>query len=324
MKQIYANQMVFGTELNKQPFYLKKITELPGNQASVTLSDKTGTVEGFVQDISLLAGVSQHIGKAVSVSGRVMPEKRMPKLYILNLQLTTDYTPSDLNGGLEPERAAELIAMIKEVRKKITHAGYLQLIDNCLTDEVLQQYAKLPATHGLYGTYLGGALAATCTVTYMVMSSMAAYVKRGNGFSTKPPKWNVLLTASLLHAYGMIDYCDASDPFRKTARGVVMDYFSTLQHSLESVIIRKNIPLTDMEIANLLNILNVAVSRKTSSRSVSKDGAILRSILFLYGECDRIDMEIQNHQVTEGEEFFYSPKLNRYLSMELNSREEDM
>jgi len=160
---------------------------------------------------------------------------------------------------------------------------------------------------------MGGALAATCSVTYMVMSIMASYVYKSNGLYTRMPGWSTLLTASLLHAFGRIDYCDQKDPFKKSAIGLSMNYFCTLHQSIVSVIFRNNISISDSDLANLLNVLSVAVSGRTDTKAVTKDGSILRNVINLYGECDAIDYMMANHTAEEGEEYFFAKKLRRYL-----------
>jgi hypothetical protein len=146
---------------------------------------------------------------------------------------------------------------------------------------------------------------------------MAAYVHKGNGITTRMPDWDLMLCATLLHAYGRIDYCSDIDPFKKSARGVAMNYMSTLQHAIETVIIKDGIGLSEQEIANLLNILSVSVTTKTDTRAVSKEGAIVRYVLRLYAECDAIDYQLANHTPEEGEEYFYSRRLSRYLMNEV-------
>ena len=99
-----------------------------------------------------------------------------------------------------------------------------------------------------------------------------------------------------------------------------MNYFSTLQHSIETVIYKCNISISEDDIANLLNVLAVAVSNRTDTKAVSKDGSVLRHVIHLYGECDAIDYQMANHEAEEGEEYFYSRGLRRYL---VNNKEVD-
>lgn len=320
-KKKFCKDLVIGEAFEQEPFLLQSIGSLTSGQLRVTLSDRTGSVqcnvpEQFANDLSLY----EQVGQVVKVSAVVFAEKRLPLLVVKSIAMATDFLPAEVFSGISQEKKDEFISLIKDAIAKVKTPSYKALLDACLTDVNLSKLGGLPATHGYYGAYVGGALAATCTVTYMVMSATSSYVKRGNGITTAPPGWNVLLTASLLHAFGRIEYCDANDPFKKSARGVSMNYFSTLQHSIESVIFKENIPISEVELASLLNVLAVAVAGKTDTKAVSKDGSILRSILYLYGECDAIDYQVANHTAEDDEEYFYSRKLKRYLVTE---REEE-
>lgn len=308
---------IIGQAFENEPFVLRSVdgkSKIERN-IRVTVSDRTGTVQCDIPDaLAETLELSKHIGDVYVLSAAISAESRTPILAVTTMKLCTDdYLPTDLYSGLSQEKKDEYIQLIKDVRAKITNESYLALIDACLTDENLKRLGELPATHNDYGVYLGGALAATCSVTYMVMSVMAAYVKKGNGITTTAPGWNVLLTAALLHAFGRIDYCKSSDPFKKTRRGVTMNYFSTLQHSIENVIFKNDISISEDHIASLLNVLAVAVSKKTEVRSVSKDGVVLRSVLRLYGECEAIDYAMANYTPTEDEDFFYAKGLRRFL-----------
>lgn len=314
-KKNFANSLVIGEVVTKEPFVLKSVAAPVKGAVTVSFGDRSGTVSGRISEslFNSLGLTAASVGEVYSVTATILATNRAANVMVKEMEPCSDFLPSELFSGISEEKKKEYYQFIKDARTKITHAGYGALVDACLTDENLRRLGNLPATLNFYGTYMGGALAAAVGVTYMSMSSMASYVRRGNGFTTQNPGWNVLLTASLLHSFGCITYFDENDPFKKSARGVTMNYFSSLQYALEEVIFRENIPLTEQELANLLNVLNVAVAGRTSTKAVSKDGAVLRGNLILYGECDAIDWALANHETEEEEEFFYSKKLSRYL-----------
>lgn len=314
MPKKFAKDLVIGEAFDNEVFKLSSIECDTDKEIRVVFSDRSGNAMGtFPKMILGDFSLREHVGEVFSISASVLVDQMKPLVVVKAFQLSYNYLPSELYSGIDEEKKREYISLLKDVRNKFSHKGYLALVDACLTDENLERMSKIPATHGYYGCYAGGALAATVSVTYMLMSAMAAYVHKGNGITTQAPNWNVLLAAALLHAFGRIDYCDEQDPFKKSARGVAMNYFSTLQHAIEMAIFKSKIEITEQEIANLLNVLAVAVSSKTDTKAISKDGAILRSILRLYGECDAIDYQLANHSAEEGEDFFYSRRLSRYL-----------
>lgn len=314
MQKKFAKDLIIGEAFEGVPFQLFSIVGSTDRDIKVLFSDRSGTVAGSISKTVLEDMLlSEHVGKVFSLTASVLVEKKEPLVVVRELSLTDNYLPAEIYSGLDEAKKAEFVELIRSAMARFTHKGYLSLVEHCLTDETLAKMGTIPATHGYYGCYVGGALAATVAVTYMMMSSMASYVNKGNGITTKAPNWNVLLAGTLLFCYGRIDYCEENDPFKKSARGVAMNYFSTLQHAIETVIYRHNIDLTEQEIANLLNVLAVAVSTKTDTKAVSKDGVILRHIVRLYGECDAVDFQMANHSAEEGEEYFYSRKLSRYL-----------
>lgn len=326
MKKIFIQDMATGNILLKEPFVINEITE-DRKVIRVLLSDRTGMVDAVLlkNDNSSLALVKENLGGVFLITGPVLKKDgqvKVREVKIREIEIAHKFLPHELYEGLTNEKKQDYISEIKALFNKVIHKGYRSLLDACLSDDVLNKLAEYPATHGFYGVYIGGALAATCTVTYMAINCAVAYVKRGNGISTQPPDWSLLITASLLHQVGRLAFFDPNDPFKKSPRGVAMNYFSTLQSLLEEVIREHEIPLTEMEIAMLLNVLNVATSNRTSTRSVSKDGTILRSVLRLYGECDAYDWCVANAEVDEGATYVYDGHTNRYyLSSVINPEE---
>lgn len=313
MKKVFIRDLVFGQAIDHEMF---RIEHGPGENKdgtiSVILSDKTGKVVGKCP-----SGFQFADGDCVELSAVVLVgENGQEKiLTITELSLTSDYRPADMYEGIPSERIKAYIQSIREIIPKIVHPGYRALVEACLTDSALKRLAEVPCTLNWYGRYRGAALAATDQVTRMVAQSMTGYVKHGNGLTTTAPAWSLLLTASLLHAYGRIIYFDKDDPFKRTPLSISLGYFPMLQCAIQDVI-RKNpdtVKLTEQEEANLLNVLAVSVSMKSEVHSVSKDGAILRNVIRMYAECDAFDWEIANHTPEEGENYYYSKSLRNYV-----------
>jgi len=317
MKTKFVNTIVIGEEILEQAFCVKKAGPVKDGRAELILSDKTGEIKASIP-LQEADRLSDYVNKIIKVSGVILNEKRTPYIKVKSVVLAQpcDYRSIDIFNGLTHEKMEYYISDIIELKEHVNHAGYRRLLDAALTDEVLKKLGASPATHDYYGIYVGGALAATDAVTRMVVSSMASYVGRGNGVTTKPPEWDVLITASLLHTYGLIKYYDSEDAFKKSPIGIATDYYSSLQSSIEEIIWKNNIRITEQEIANLLNILNVAVSGKTGTKAVSKNGTILRGILSLYAKCDAIDWELANCGTEENKVFYYSAKFRQYLMLE--------
>lgn len=314
-KTKYIKNLMIGEPVENEVFCLKEVTEYKQDNISIVLSDSSGVISASVSKSAVaeldLKELTEH---AILVSGVILSEGTKPLFRVKQAAPATDFIPAEVFGGLSSEKIKEFTDDIKFLKEKVTHAGYKALLDACLTDENLSLLARRPATINYYGRYQGGALAATDCVARMVMSCMSSYTKRGNGISSMPPAWNALITASLLFCYGRIKFYTDTFPPKKSQMGVSLGYFSTLQSMIQDAVRLNNISLTDKELSNLLNILNVSVSSKTEASAVSKDGPVLRHMISLYAECDSMDWAHATHDAPPEEDgYYFDAKLKRYI-----------
>lgn len=312
MKKVFVRDLAFGQAVDHDLFCIEHAHgNTENDRIPVSLSDKTGTVSGQCP-----ASFVFQDGDCVELSAVVLINDAHEKyLVIREITLAGDYKPAEMHEGLPAEKVQAYIASIREIIPKIDHPGYRALVEACLTPETLKRLSEVPCTLNWYGKYLGAALAATDQVTRMVVQSMAGYVKHGNGLTTTAPSWSLLLTASLLHAYGRTIYYEKDDPFKRSKLSISLGYFPMLQRAIQDVIREHadTVHLTDQEEANLLNVLAVSVSRKSEIHSISKDGAILRGMIRIYADCDSYDWEIANHTPEDGENFYYSHQTKGYV-----------
>ena len=92
-----------------------------------------------------------------------------------------------------------------------------------------------------------------------------------------------------------------------------MGYVSLLQKMLDDAIQKNNILLSNMDYANLMSILKIALETRLSLKATSKDGVILRHIITLYADCDCFDWDIANHEAEEDETHYYSQAVGGYV-----------
>ena len=314
MAKVFVKDLVIGEEIKDQLFRLKEVGDAKNGKVRCILSDKTGECLADINEDKCTADFRALEGNAVQLTAVIINDGCKPLAVITKWEPADTFKPVELFQGISKE-VSEICK--KDIRENliplVSHAGYHALLVAALTDDTLDRMSELPVTLSCYGRYAGAALVATDAVTRMVAGAMSSYAKRGNGLCTKPPVWNVLLTASLLQHLGRQYFFDAEVPFKRSARGVALSYFSTLQMAIERVIAENEVPLSDQELANLLNILNVSVSSKTEVRAISKEGPILRHMIALYSECDAIDWEESSHEKKEGETYYWSKSLNRWV-----------
>lgn len=322
-KTTFCSELILGTAFENQPFVLESIGHTLNDKVAVTLSDRSGSANGCISKaLFSQLSLSQCIGKVFFISAAVLVEMKQPLIVIRSMSECTEYQPAELFSGLSESMIATYTKNIQELKARVKNANYRRLLDICLSDSNLNRLSKLPASLNGHGLYIGGCLAATAVVTDLALYDGARYAKLANGIYSVAPNWDLLITAGLLHTYGMFRFYDENDPFKKSVMGVRMNYFPILQSSLERTMIEQGISLTDEEFGNLINVLQVAVGGKTTTKAISKDGSILRHTISLYRECDIMDYTAANHLPVEGESFFYDRRSRRYFINQTNELED--
>ena len=315
MKKKFTTDLAVGEMVKEEAFMLKELSGKDRVNTAFILTDSKGRMPASIpNEIADEVKLEELVGTVVDVEGIVIPDGMVPILRVKSLKVSTDFVPVEVTGGLSGDKVKAYITDIGYIKSVIKTEGLRALLDACLTEENLKKLSELPATLGLYGKYPGGALAATSSVSRMVISSTQSYVKMGNGFSTGNPNWNVLVAASLLFMYGTITYFEKKDGKTvKSRKGMTVGYYACLQEALD--IQRSKLNIEENDYALLLNILQVSVSDRTEVSAISKDGIVLRNIIKMYGEMDSLDWEIATHQ-DEEKELFYNPKMKRFILKE--------
>lgn len=304
-----------GMKAEGQPCVLSAL-----NVASATavLSDKSGDINA---QISVNDDLSAMKGKAVIVSGVVVIGKnRRPLMKITDISLAKagEYKPSELFAGLSEEKITQYKQLMLNNIRHIQHEGYRQLIGCLLNDVTVAKLASLPATISSYGRYRGGALASAAVVSEIAVQSGCVYVRQCNGMYSNGIDWSLVITGALLHTYGMITYCTSEEPFTKTDVGVNRGYVSCLQSLIERSIWEYNIPLTEVEVGKLLNVIAVStgqVSQKTGLCSTSKESLLLVHALGLYRDLDTLDFGLSEEEISDKGYFFDKKTSRRYIAM---------
>ena len=310
--------LIIGTKVKEECFVLKRMALSKEDQYMVILSDKSGEVDAICSKNLITDDIKGCVSAAVKITGVVMPgQERKPVLNIKEIAKASsnDYKPSDLFDGLSEEKIAEYISLICEMKGYVKHEGFRALLDLALSEETLSRFSVMPATLGYYGKYRGGALAAPAVISVMCKDIGCEYVIHYNALHQKNIDWSLLLTASLLITYGVLNFITPIEPFSRTQIGVDRGYCSILQSMIEKIIYTNNLCITEEELSRLLNVICCSVASKTGIIATSKEGIILRKVLALYAELDMLDMGSSEHEKSsEDETFYYDQKLHRYIS----------
>lgn len=305
MKNLYADGLKAGSKVEKVPFLVKE------ENGTYFLTDKKGKVRAkknqdkleFFADVVCL------------ISGVVLVEKTELYVHVTQCSVAqeSDYNILDFYGALTPEKISDYKRDICSLISNIEHPGYKELVDSCLTDELLDRLGSITVPGDYWGNYRGAPLAATCQIPYMACGAAHSFSKRANGLSHKDINQSLLLTAGLLHEFARGIYVDEADPERKSYVGVTVNYFALLVMELMKV--RSSIPdniLSDEDFAMLVNCLEVSVTH-SSTRCVSREGKILRSVIAFYREIDAYDWQVLAKPVPEGEGYYFSTEVGCYI-----------
>lgn len=312
-----VKDIVIGEKIEHVYFVLKSL-HLKNGVYMVTLSDKTGEAEGMIREDLVTDEIKTSVGGAVKITAIAKPGNELrPLLQIKEISKANpgDYKSSELFDGLSEEKISEYKEIIRMCQSYVHHEGLKQLLAVTLTEENLNKLASMPATLNYYGLYKGGALAGAALISRMVLDSGIDYVKYFNGLHQRNIDWSLLLTASLLNTYGVLQYLTPEAPFIKTQIGVDRGYPSILQSMLERTVITHNIPLKDEELSRLINIITCSVASRTGVKATTKEGILLRHTLALYAELDMLDYGVSEYEQEEGETYFFNEKLRRYTNL---------
>ena len=314
-KKSYVKDITAGSILEKEPFVVRNVVE-GRDIVTMTLSDNSGEISATISadNTEMVRIIKGHINNVLIISGPVVPKVGCvleTEVKIRDVSVAEDFIPKELFGGISEETKNRYVIGIKALISKFTHPAYKKLVEVCLTDEVMEKLAKLPATHSFYGLYLGGALASTFTVATMAHYSAAAYYQGKNGLYDNTPNTNLLVATALLYHVGRIEYYDEVEPFKKSIRGVILNYYPVLQSFIEQKVREHGIEFEGDDLYVLLNALSVI--GKSPTRSVSKEGAWVRNMIVLYGEGDSFDSFVANNMADAEGNYIYSQKDNRYF-----------
>ncbi len=298
-------------------FVLKKLYKSGNGGYNAVLSDRESELPATLSEERYEKFMDDLIGSAVQVNGVVLNGTDMtPYVKIKSLMKAdgSQYKPSDLFQGLDEQTTRKYTDSIKKIITQIPAAECRALCESILTEEKLSMLSMMPASVGYHGRYAGGALATTATVTNMVVQAGTQYTKLNHGLYGKANiNWSVLATASLLHAVSVGEYYEREQPYNRTEIGLNRGYFSLLQKEIEDAVREKKIPLDDLTLARILNVLACAVSMKTSVKSTSPEGILFRHLLMAYEDLDMLAEDRASHEEQEGESMFFSARSRRYV-----------
>jgi len=195
IKDIKENAKIEGNYLVKS----KSIGQTrQGNSfLTLTLGDKTGTIEAKVWDRVEEISIHCKEGNIVTIAGQANTYKNQIQIQIH--ELTQDKSPVDpaIFQEYSPKDIPHMLSDLKTLANQIQNRHLKTLIDSFMADHhFVTQFKKAPAAKHFHHSYLGGLLEHTLSVSQMAVIVSEHYPELD---------CDLLLSGAILHDIGKIE-----------------------------------------------------------------------------------------------------------------------
>lgn len=198
MKKIYVSQITehFAKEIAEE-FLLKDI-RLEYTKDSVIpylqlkLEDKSGTLFGRIWDNNIEDEYLSYKGKVVKAYGEVTLNSSSPEFICFRMELVADAEMSCFIKGITEEETEKYLITLKKQMSLVKNEGLHELLTEVFNGE-MNRFKEAPASLNLSGSYNGGLLVQTVSVT-----SMALQLMRSHNLYSYQPDLKIKLDEELL------------------------------------------------------------------------------------------------------------------------------
>lgn len=298
------------------------INSVDTEKGTCVLSDKDDSMGGIISK-SVLMEAKASEGCPVAIEGMVTVGKDLDDkvIHIAKLSVPEHVNLAVLKPSISPEEkekyVVEINTLISSLESK--YPKWYNVVKKCITPKLLDKLATLPATTLEEGNYMGGALVAMANISYMASQSMAQYMKHrstaiyNSGAVAYGANYGMMIAASLCRFIAIPE--TLQEDGRKTTAGIVACLDTMTNRKLQVYVgDGSSFELSPLETQAFYNAVSCSINVKQDIRTVTKEAALLRSVVFLYRELDTIDRELSMIKpISEGNPVAYSENLNRYL-----------
>ena len=198
MKKIYVSQITehFAKEI-AEDFLLKDI-RLEYTKDSVIpylqlkLEDKSGTLFGRIWEHNIEDEYLSYKGKVVKAYGEVTLNSSSPEFICFRMELVADAEMSCFIKGITKEETEKYLITLKKQMSLVKNEGLHELLTEVFNGE-MNRFKEAPASLNLSGSYNGGLLVQTVSVT-----SMALQLMRSHNLYSYQPDLKIKLDEELL------------------------------------------------------------------------------------------------------------------------------
>ena len=180
MKKIYVSQITehFAKEIAEE-FLLKDI-RLEYTKDSVIpylqlkLEDKSGTLFGRIWEHNIEDEYLSYKGKVVKAYGEVTLNSSSPEFICFRMELVADAEMSCFIKGITEEETEKYLITLKKQMSLVKNEGLHELLTEVFNGE-MNRFKEAPASLNLSGSYNGGLLVQTVSVTSMALQLMRSH-----------------------------------------------------------------------------------------------------------------------------------------------------
>lgn len=180
MKKIYVSQITehFAKEIVEE-FLLKDI-KLEYTKDSVIpylqlrLEDKSGVLFGRIWDNNIEDEYLTFKGKVVRAYGEVTLNSSLPEFICFRMELVADAEMSCFIKGISEEETEKYLITLRKQMSLVKNQGLHELLTTVFNGE-MNRFKEAPASLNLSGSYNGGLLVQTVSVTSMALQLMRSH-----------------------------------------------------------------------------------------------------------------------------------------------------
>lgn len=202
----------------------------------LTLSDRTGEIEGFLWDDAELFASRFEAGDLVTVAARLQIRNDAPQLRVDAIDRVSD---RDLEGidrrdflpGLAMEACQELWEELATILSEVSHPELARLLQGFLEDPKFRGvFLDAPAAKGFHHAYLGGLLEHTVGVLRLSRALGGLYSDRLNR--------DLLLAGAFFHDIGKVRELSRRPGFDYTDEGALLGHIVAGAHMVREAAAR--------------------------------------------------------------------------------------
>lgn len=298
MKQTYIKDFRFGAQLTNEQFAVKNIrqgkTQAGKAYFDVTLSDRSGEVDGKIWEMNISNCAEVQIGDIVELSGKVEEFRDKQQLNITFMQKASQFEI----GDFLPKSAKDQEALWKTVQsniKKIKSKHIQKLIDCFFLDkEFVAEFKFAPGAERIHHAYIGGLLEHTAEMLDLANSLTDNYPDLDK---------DLLLCGVLLHDCGKMQELKVDHTIYRTVEGALVGHISLGAFMVEKAISAiKDFPAeTRVKIINMILGHHEKLEFGSPMKPMTREAFALAHIDNLSAKVNTADKTVKDAENSEQE-----------------------